>query len=202
MLLRLDADKPDKKRLHIVIDCLISGGIIIYPTDTVYTMGCDINNIDAHERICKLKGIKLKESNLSIVCYDLSHLTDYALPIETSTYRVMKKALPGPFTFILKANKQVSKLYGHSKATIGFRIPNHNIPRSIVAELGRPILSASIKNEDAIIEYIPDPEQIHDIYGDNIDIVIDGGWGGIIASTIVDFSDRQPVILREGVGVL
>lgn len=202
MYIQINDENPSDYHIQQVVECLKQGGIIIYPTDAVYTMGCDIQNIKAHERLCALKGIKLKDSNFSIVCHDHSHLSDFTLPLDNPTFRLLKATLPGPFTYILNANKSVSKYYGHPKNTIGFRIPDHPIPRAIVQALGRPILSATIKNEHDIVEYIADPEEIYQLYNQKVDMVINGGWCGLEATTIVDCSQGTPVIVREGLGIL
>jgi tRNA threonylcarbamoyl adenosine modification protein (Sua5/YciO/YrdC/YwlC family) len=200
MLLRIDAEKPDERRIKQVVDCLKGGGVIIYPTDTVYTLGCDISNPKAYEKICKLKGIKPNKANFSIVCYDLSHISDFTLNLPSPTYKFMRSALPGPYTFILRANKYVQKIFGYKKAEIGIRVPNHNVPREIVKQLGNPILSASIKHEDKILEYITDPEELFHQYNGIVDIVIDGGIGSNIPSTVINFTESEPFLVREGLG--
>jgi tRNA threonylcarbamoyl adenosine modification protein (Sua5/YciO/YrdC/YwlC family) len=201
MLLRIDENKPDDRRIKMVVDCLKSGGIIIYPTDAVYTLGCDIMNVKAHQFLCDLKGIKFKESNFSMVCDSLSNINDYASPIDNPTFRVLKNCLPGPFTFILNANKIVSKIYGHTKNSIGYRIPNHKIPIEIVKQLGNPILSATIKIADAV-EYLSDPDEIFEYFQNEVDIIIDGGKGGLVPSTIVDCTSGTPIITRQGLGII
>ncbi len=181
--------------------CLQNGGIIIYPTDTVYTLGCDLTHRSAYEKLCKLKDLKPNKANFSIVCYDLSHISDYTLGVSNACFKLMKRSLPGPYTFILPANHTIAKIYGYSKKTIGIRVPANNIARSIVDALGAPILSASIKNEDTMLEYITDPQEIYEIYDGTVDIVIDGGPGGNVASTIIDYTSLEPVLVREGKGV-
>lgn len=202
MLIKIYPENPNEKAIQQVVDVLKKGGIIIYPTDTVYGMGCDITNSKAIERICKIKGIKPEKANFSFVCYDLSHISDFTKPIDNETYRVLKKALPGPFTFILNANKNVPKLLSSNKKTVGIRVPDNSIARSIVQILGNPIISTSIHDEDEIIEYSTDPELIHEKYQDLVDIVIDGGYGDNQASTIVDCSEGEFEVLREGKGNL
>ena len=189
MLLKIHPDNPELRKIMMAVDCLKKGGVIIYPTDTVYGLGCDIYNSNAVERICKIKGMNPKKANLSILCSDFSHLSDFTSPIETSIFRVMKKALPGPFTFILKANSNVPKIFKHKKNTVGIRIPESNIAREIVKELGSPIVTTTIHDTDEIIAYTTDPEIIYDRYKNIVDIVIDGGFGNNMPSTIVDCSE-------------
>ena len=202
MLLKIYPENPNPRAIEQVVEVLKRGGIIIYPTDTVYGMGCDISNQKAIERICKLRGINPAKANLSFVCYDLSHISDYIKPIDTSTYRVIKKALPGPFTFIFNANNNVPKLLSSNKKTVGIRVPDNNIARCIVKELGHPILSTSIHDDDEIMEYSTDPELIHEKYEDRVDLVIDGGYGDNEPSTVVDCTSGDFEILRQGKGVL
>ena len=202
MLLRINPDKPNFEEIAQVVTCLRDGGVVIYPTDTVYGMGCDINKQRAVERVCKIKGIDPEKANFSFVCSDLSHLSDFTKPINTATYKVMKKALPGPFTFILEANNNVPKLFKSKKKTVGIRIPNNIICLEIVKQLGNPIMSTSIHDEDDIIEYTTDPELIHEKYKDIVDIVIAGGYGNNEASTIVDCTQNDFTIIRQGLGVL
>ena len=202
MLLKIHPDNPSPNRIKTVVECLKKGGIIIYPTDTVYGLGCDIYNQKAVRRICKIKGIKPEKANFSFICCDLSHLSDFTKNVETPTYKLMKKALPGAFTFILNANNKVPKLFKSNKKTVGIRIPDNNIARQIVKELGNPILSTSIYDDDEIIEYTTDPELIHERYKDIVDIVINGGFGSNEASTILDCTNYEPKIIRQGKGVL
>ena len=202
MLLRINPDKPNFEEIAQVVTCLRDGGVVIYPTDTVYGMGCDINKQRAVERVCKIKGIDPEKANFSFVCSDLSHLSDFTKPINTATYKVMKKALPGPFTFILEANNNVPKLFKSKKKTVGIRIPNNIICLETVKQLGNPIMSTSIHDEDDIIEYTTDPELIHEKYKDIVDIVIAGGYGNNEASTIVDCTQNDFTIICQGLGVL
>jgi len=188
------------RKIQHVVDCLRKGGIVIYPTDTVYAMGCDINSKKALERICKLKGIKPEKSNLSIICSDLSQLSEYTIQLDNSMFRTMKKALPGAYTFILKANNTVPKLFKNNKRTIGVRVPDNNIVQAIVAELGNPILTTSLKTNDDIIEYPTDPIDIHDEYEKIVDMIVDGGMGGLTGSTVVNWTGNEPEIVREGLG--
>ncbi len=202
MLLKIYPENPNEKSVQQVVDVLKKGGIIIYPTDTVYGLGCDITNSRAIERICRIKGIKPDKANFSFVCHDLSHITDYTKPIDNETYRILKKALPGPFTFIFNANKKVPKLLSSNKKTVGIRVPDNNIARAIVEMLGNPIISTSIHDDDEIMEYSTDPELIHEKYEEIVDLVIDGGYGDNEPSTIVDCSTGDFEILRQGKGKL
>lgn len=202
MLLRINPYNIDDRLISQVVKCLKKGGVIIYPTDTVYTLGCDLTHRDAYERVCKLKDIKDKKANFSIVCYDLSHISDFTNSVPTPVYKMMKRSLPGPYTFILNGNQYLSKIYGYNKKTVGIRVPDNPIARAIVDELGAPILSASIKNDDTILEYITDPQEIYELYDHKVDIVIDGGIGGNIPSTIIDYTGEEPFLLREGAGPL
>lgn len=202
MLIKIYPENPNEKVIQQVVDVLTKGGIIIYPTDTVYGMGCDISNSKAIEKICKIRGIKPEKANFSFICYDLSHISDFTRQIDNETYRVIKKALPGPFTFIFNANKNVPKLLSSNKKTVGIRVPDNNIARSIVKMLGNPIISTSIHDDDEIIEYSTDPELIHEKYEDIVDLVIDGGYGDNEPSTIVDCSEGEFEIIRQGKGDL
>ena len=200
MLLRIYPENPNPKEIKKVVDCLKNGGVIIYPTDTVYGIGCDVNNKKAMERVCRIKGLDLKKHNLSFVCYDLSHIAAFTKQLTTSTYKLMKKTLPGPYTFILEANNSIPKLFKNSKKEIGIRIPDNNIPREIVKELGNPIATTSVKDKDMLIEYSTDPELIYEHFNKLVDIVIDGGYGEAIPSTIVDCTNNNPEIIRAGKG--
>ena len=200
MLLRIYPKNPNPKEIKKVVDCLKNGGVIIYPTDTVYGIGCDVNNKKAMERVCRIKGLDLKKHNLSFVCYDLSHIAAFTKQLTTSTYKLMKKTLPGPYTFILEANNSIPKLFKNSKKEIGIRIPDNNIPREIVKELGNPIATTSVKDKDMLIEYSTDPELIYEHFNKLVDIVIDGGYGEAIPSTIVDCTNNTPEIIRKGKG--
>ncbi len=202
MLLRINPNKPNFEEIEQVVNCLRDGGVVIYPTDTVYGIGCDIHKQRAVERVCKIKGINPEKANFSFICHDLSHLSDFTKPISTGTYKVMKKALPGPFTFILEANNSVPKLFKSTKKTVGIRIPENLICREIVKHLGNPIMSTSVHDDDEIIEYTTDPEMIHERYKDIVDIVIAGGYGNTEASTVVDCSDGDFEIIRQGMGIL
>lgn len=202
MLLRINPTKPNDSEISQVVTCLLDGGIIIYPTDTVYGMGCDINKQRAVERVCKLKNIDPEKANFSFVCSDLSHLSDFTKPISTSTYKLMKKALPGPFTFVLEGNNSVPKLFKSKRKTVGIRIPNNTICLEIVRKLGHPIMSTSVHDDDELLDYTTDPEQIYEKYKNKVDIVIAGGYGNIEPSTVVDCTTDDFEILRQGMGVL
>jgi tRNA threonylcarbamoyl adenosine modification protein (Sua5/YciO/YrdC/YwlC family) len=203
MLLRLNEKNISDSTVFQIVDCLRNGGIIIYPTDTVYALGCDITQTRAIERICKLKGIKPEKSNFSFVCSDLSHLSEFTKAIPNHVFRVMKKALPGPYTFILEANFNVPKLLKHNKKTVGIRVPDNAICKEIIEELGNPLISTSLHDSsDDILEYFSDPEVIHQQYGDVVDIVVDGGFGNIYPSTVLDCSGPTIEVVREGSGSL
>lgn len=202
MLLRLYNENPNPREVRKVVEVLRNGGIIIYPTDTVYGLGCDITNPKAVEKVARFKGVKIEKANFSFICSDLSHLSDYTRPISNSVFKLIKKSLPGPFTFILEANNNVPKYFKGKKKTVGIRIPDNNIIRQIIYELGNPILSTSIYDEDEILEYLTDPELIYEKYKDIADIVIDGGYGELTPSTIIDCSKDEIEIIREGKGEL
>ncbi len=200
MLLKIYPENPNPRAIRQIVECLQDGGVIIYPTDTIYGIGCDIFKQKSIEKVVNIVGKNKKKSSLSFICYDLSHLSDFSKPIENNIFKVMKKVLPGPYTFILGANNNVPKLLQSNKKTIGIRIPDNNIIREIVRELEHPILSTSIKDDDEIIEYTTDPELIYEKYGDLVDIVIDGGFGFNVPSTVVDCTSGTIEILREGKG--
>jgi tRNA threonylcarbamoyl adenosine modification protein (Sua5/YciO/YrdC/YwlC family) len=202
MILKIHPQNPEQRKVDQVIDCLRDGGVIIYPTDTVYGIGCDIYNQKAVERICRIRNIDRKKANFSFICYDLSHLSDFARNVDTATYKLMKKAFPGPFTFVLQAKNTVPDLFKSKKKTVGIRIPDNNIAREIVNRLGNPIMSASVHDEDEVIEYTTNPELIHEKYEDMVDMVIDGGFGDNHVSTVIDCSNSSADILRQGKGIL
>ncbi|MCG3168076.1 MAG: putative protein YciO [Bacteroidia bacterium] len=202
MILKIHPQNPEQRKIDQVIDCLRDGGVIIYPTDTVYGIGCDIYNTKAVERICRIRNIDRKKANFSFVCYDLSHLSDFARNVDTPTYKLMKKAFPGPFTFVLQAKNSVPDLFRSKKKTVGIRIPDNNIAREIVNRLGNPIMSASVHDEDDVIEYTTNPELIHEKYEDMVDMVIDGGFGDNHVSTVIDCSNGSAEIIRQGKGIL
>ncbi|SHN22308.1 tRNA threonylcarbamoyl adenosine modification protein, Sua5/YciO/YrdC/YwlC family [Cyclobacterium lianum] len=198
--IKIYPENPDPRRIQQVVEVLKQGGVIIYPTDTIYGMGCDIFNQKAIERISLIKGVKPKKQNFSFICYDLSNISEYTRALSTPVFKMMKKALPGPFTFILDANNKVPKMLNSKKKTVGIRVPDHNIPRTLVKELGQPILTTSIRDEDDVIEYSTDPELIYEKFKDLVDVVIDGGYGNNVASTVVDCTADQIEVLREGLG--
>lgn len=202
MLIKIYPENPNPKAIEEVVEVLKKGGIIIYPTDTIYGLGCDITNQKAVEKICRLRGIKPEKANFSFICSDLRHISDYVKPIDTATFRVLKKALPGPFTFIFNASNNVPKLLSSKKKTVGIRVPDNDIAREIVKLLGNPILSTSIRDDDEVIEYSTDPELIHEKYEDSVDLVIDGGYGDNEPSTVVDCTSGTFEIIREGKGDL
>jgi tRNA threonylcarbamoyl adenosine modification protein (Sua5/YciO/YrdC/YwlC family) len=194
-------ENPNPKEIDKVVKVLREGGLIIYPTDTVYGLGCDITNTKALEKIARIKNIKLVNSNFSFVCNDLSNLSDYVKQIDTPTYKILKRALPGPYTFILPGNNNLPKAFKNKK-TVGIRVPDNPIIREIVESLGNPIVSTSIRDEDDVIEYTTDPELIYEKWKDKVDIVIDGGYGGNQPSTVIDLSKDEIEIIREGKGSL
>lgn len=197
--IKIYEDKPNEAAIKKVVDVLKSGGLVIYPTDTVYGLGCDITNTKALERIAKIKGIKLEKANFSFVCSDLSNLSDYVKQIDTSTFKILKRTLPGPYTFILPGNNDLPKEF-RKKKTVGIRIPDNNIALEIVKLLGNPIVSTSIHDDDEVLEYSTDPELIFEKWQHLVDLVIDGGYGDNVGSTIIDLSGYEPVVLREGKG--
>ena len=194
-------DKPNDAAVKKVVEVLRLGGLVIYPTDTVYGLGCDITNTKALERIAKIKGIKLDKANFSFVCSDLSNISDYVKQIDTSTFKMLKRALPGPYTFILPGNNNLPKEF-KKKTTVGIRVPDNNIAIAIVRMLGNPIVSTSIHDQDEVLEYSTDPELIFEKWQNLVDVVIDGGYGDNVGSTIIDLSGFEPVVIREGKGSL
>lgn len=204
MIIKIHPDNPDERNIQRVVDCLQDGGIVIYPTDTVYGIGCDITNQQAVEKILRFKDINLKKTNLSFICYDMSHVSDYVRPMSNDVYKLMKHNLPGPFTFILNANSNVPKLFRANKKTVGVRIPDNKIIREVVRVLGNPILSTSVKGygDEEEIEYIREPELIEERHSHIADIIIDGGLGGYEGSTVVDCTTGEYDILRQGKGIL
>ena len=192
---------PNEAAIKKVVDVLKNGGLVIYPTDTVYGLGCDITNTKALERIAKIKGVKLEKANFSFICSDLSHISDYVKQIDTATFKILKRALPGPYTFILPGNNNLPKEF-KKKTTVGIRVPNNAIALEIVRQLGNPIVSTSIHDEDAVLEYSTDPELIFEKWQNLVDMVIDGGYGDNMGSTIIDLSGFEPVVIREGKGSL
>ena len=202
MLIKLYDENPNPKDILKIVEILRDGGVIIYPTDTIYGIGCDITKPKAVDRVARIKNVKPEKADFSFIFYDLSNISDYCKPIPNGIFKLMKKNLPGPFTFILNANSNIPKLFRSTKKNIGIRIPQNNIIREIVRELGNPILSTSVRDKDTITEYTTDPELIHEKYGDLVDLVIDGGFGGNIPSTVIDCLGNEPVITRQGKGNL
>lgn len=198
MLLKLYNENPNRKEIDKVVNILRDGGLIIYPTDTVYAIGCDAMNVRAVEKVCKIKGLNPVKNNLSIICYDLSGISEYA-KMDNVTFKLLKKNLPGPFTFILKTTSSLPKIYKDRK-TVGVRVPDNNIIREIVHALGNPIMTTSLNNHHESSEYLTDPELIDEEYGKSVDLIIDGGYGGVEASTIIDCVEDEPVIVRQGKG--
>lgn len=199
--IKIYENKPNEAAIAKVVKILRDGGLIIYPTDTVYGLGCDITNTKALERIAKIKGIKLEKANFSFICHDLSNLSDYVRQIDTATFKILKRALPGPYTFILPGNNNLPKEF-KKKTTVGIRIPDNAIALEIVKLLGNPIVSTSIRDEDDVIEYTTDPELIFEKWQNLVDLVIDGGYGDNVGSTIIDLSGDEPNVIREGKGNL
>jgi tRNA threonylcarbamoyl adenosine modification protein (Sua5/YciO/YrdC/YwlC family) len=199
MLLQLHPVNPQPRNIGMIVECLLDGGVIIYPTDTIYGLGCDIFQRGAIERICRIKQVDPAKAQLSFICYDLSDLSNYAKSISTPVYRLLKNRLPGPYTFILPASKQVPKILKSRKDTIGLRIPDNVIARSLIRELGHPILSSSLPGD--MVEDYTDPEIMEEKFKNLVDIVVDGGIGGILPSTVVDCTGEEPVVLRKGLGV-
>ena len=200
MLIRIHPKNPEPRKIYKVIQCLKDGGVIIYPTDTVYGIGCDFTNKNAIERICKLKKINTKKQQFSFVCYDLSDIAKYTKSLSTPSFKIMKNNLPGPYTFILHANSKIPKFFKNKKKEVGIRVPHCNISRNIVKGLKNPIVSTSLKDEDTIIEYASNPEHIYDIFKKKVDMVIDGGFLGNTPSTVIDLTSNQPKIIRKGKG--
>lgn len=201
MLLRINPDKPDDASVRKAAEILREGGLIIYPTDTVYGIGCDITQTKALEKLCRLKGITLEKSNFSIICHDLSHLSDFTRPISTTVFRVLKKALPGPYTFILEANNAVPKIFQSKKKTVGIRVPKNPIVQSIVQSLGNPIVSSSLHDaDDEMMDYYADPDLIYEKFKDKVDAVVNGGYGNLQASTVIDVTKGDFEVVREGLG--
>lgn len=198
LYVRMHPDNPSERHVRQIVDILKDGGVIIYPTDTVYGIGCDITKPRAVERVALLKGIKPEKANFSFIVYDMSHLSDYVKPLDNNVFKMMKRNLPGPFTFILEANNNVPKILKSNRKTVGIRIPDNNIIREIVKVLGNPILTTSLKDNDEVIEYTTDPELIYEDYENLVDAVVDGGYGGNVASTVIDCTGDEPEIIRMG----
>lgn len=202
MLIKLYEEGTNPKDLKLISDCLNDGGLIIYPTDTVYAIGCDIKSRSGIERVARIKKIKAEKANFSFVFYDLSQISEYTRQFDTRTFKLLKRNLPGPFTFILEANNSIPKLFKNKKKTLGIRIPNNNICRQVVNFFGHPIISTSVHDEDEVIEYTTDPELIYEKYNNQVDLIIDGGFGNNEASTVVDLTSGEAEIIRQGIGIL
>lgn len=200
MLLRIHPENPQERLINQVVECLENDGVIIYPTDTIYAIGCDIESKKAFEHICRIKNVKPNKVNFSFICSDLSHISDYTLNLSTPVYKLMKRYLPGPYTFILKANNNIPKMFKNNKKTVGIRVPDNRITLEIVKKLGRPLLSTSLHSDDEITEYLTDPEEIQDKYEKLVDMVVDGGAGGMEPSTILDCTGDEVEVIRYGKG--
>ncbi len=200
VFLPIHPQNPEPRKISQVVDLLKQGGIIIYPTDTIYGIGCDLMNRKSIERLCKITDVKPQKLDLSFICNDLSHISEFVKRIDTPIFKILKKSLPGPFTYIFESSTKVPKILNVNKKTVGIRIPDHSIPRDLVAQLGNPLITTSIKDEDAIKEYTTDPQEIYQDFKNKVDLVIDGGPGGNVPSTVVDFTGSQPEIRRIGLG--
>lgn len=199
-LLSIHPINPEPRKINRVIEVLQKGGVIVYPTDTIYGIGCDLINKRAVERLCDIEGVKPQKMNLSFICNDLSHISEYVRNLQTPEFKILKRLLPGPFTFIFESNSNVPKILGVNKKTVGIRIPDHRIPLEIVKLLGNPLITSSIKDDDALKEYTTDPEEIYEDFKYKVDLVINGGMGGNVPSTIVDFTEIEPIVVRQGLG--
>jgi tRNA threonylcarbamoyl adenosine modification protein (Sua5/YciO/YrdC/YwlC family) len=198
--IKIHPHNPEVRKIHRVVEALRKGGVIIYPTDTIYGIGCDLMHKKAVERVCAIMGVKPQKMDLSFICYDLSHISEYVRGLETPVFKLLKKALPGPYTFILESSSKVPKILEANKKTVGIRIPDHAIPREIVRELGNPLITSSIKDDDKIKTYTTDPEEIYEDFKHSVDIVIDGGAGNNIPSTVVDCTGPELTIIRKAAG--
>jgi len=199
-LLKIHPQNPEARKINHVVEVLKRGGIVIYPTDTIYGIGCDLMNRKSIERLCQIMNIKPQKLDLSFICNDLSHISEFVHRIDTPVFKLLKKSLPGPYTFILESSTRVPKILNVNKKTVGIRIPDHNIPRMLVQQLANPLITTSIKDDDLIKEYTTDPEEIYEDFKHLVDIVIDGGAGGNIPSTVVDCTGNEIVIVRQGLG--
>ncbi len=197
--IKIFPENPNPKEVKKAVDILRKGGLVIYPTDTIYGLGCDITNTKALEKIARIKGVKLDKANWSFICADLSNLSDYVRQIDTRTFKILKRALPGPYTFILPGNSKLPKEF-KKKKTVGIRVPDNSITKALVEALGNPIISTSIHDDDEMLEYMTDPELIYEKWKNLVELVIDGGYGDNIPSTVVDLSEGEPQIIREGKG--
>jgi len=198
VLLKIYNDNPNN--IDKVVSVLRNGGIVIFPTDTIYALGCDSTNARALERLAKIKGVKLQKANFSLLCADLSHLSKYTSPINNAIFKLMKKVLPGPYTFILPAGRDIPNLFLRKKKTVGIRVPDNNIVREIIKELGNPLVSTSVHDDDEIVEYTTDPELMHERYENQVELVVDGGYGQNVPSTILDCTEHEPELIRQGAG--
>lgn len=199
-LLKIHPENPEQRKIDQVVEVLRNGGIVIYPTDTIYGIGCDIFNQRAVERVCQIKGVKADKTQLSFICEDISHISEYVRNISTPVFKVMKKSLPGPFTFLLHSSSKVPKIINAKKKTVGIRVPDHNIPHMLVKQLGNPIITTSVHDEDDVLEYTTDPELIYEKFHKLVDIVIDGGYGNNIPSTVIDCTGDMMEVVRHGAG--
>lgn len=202
MLLAIHPKDPEPRKIKAVVEKLLDGGVVICPTDTVYAFVCSSHSARAIEEVARLKGVKPQKADLSLICQDLSQLSTYAKAIDTAAFRIMKKALPGPYTFIVPASNEIPKLFKNNKRTVGIRVPDHPIPQALVKELGHALVVASVHDPDKLVDYTTDPERIDEHIGYQVDMVIDGGIGGLQGSTVIDLSNGDPVVLREGKGEL
>lgn len=201
VILKIHPDNPNPREMEQAVRMLQKGGLIVFPTDTIYAIGCAASNTKGLEQVCRLMGKKPEKANLSLLCSDLSHLTDYTLPVDNMVYRLMKQCLPGPYTFILNANNNIPRIFKqHSKKTVGIRVPNHQIVAMLIEKLGEPLISSSVHSDDVVEEYITDPELIHERFDGKVDAVIDGGYGGNQPSTVLDCTGEEIILLREGKG--
>ena len=198
--LKIHPLNPEPRKINRACEALSKAGIIIYPTDTIYGIGCDLMNRRAVERLCQILDMKPQKLNLSFICHDLSHISEYVKRVDTHEFKILKKALPGPFTFIFESSTKVPKILDVNKKTVGIRIPDHEIPLAIVKTLGNPLITSSIKDDDEIVEYTTNPEEIYEDFKNKVDLIIDGGSGGNVPSTIVDFTSGQPIVTRNGLG--
>lgn len=200
MLLRISPNNIEWRKIQQIAEVLKEGGIIIYPTDTIYGLGCDIKNQKAVEKICRLRNLDYKTANLSFICKDIGQISKYTKAIDNQTFKALKRNLPGAFTFILPSNNEVPKLFKNKKRTVGVRVPDHAVPLAIVEELGRPILTTSLRSDDEILEYHTDPQQIYEDFKDKVDIFIDSGYGSNMPSTVINLTGGEPEMIRQGMG--
>jgi tRNA threonylcarbamoyl adenosine modification protein (Sua5/YciO/YrdC/YwlC family) len=200
--LKIHPQNPEARKINRVVELLRKGGVIVYPTDTIYGIGCDLMNRRSVERLCQILGIKPQKLDLSFICNDLSHISEYVKRIDTPVFKLLKQSLPGPFTFLFESSSNVPKILDVNKKTVGIRIPDHPIPREIVKLLGNPLITSSIKDDDTIKEYTTDPEKIYEDFKHKVDLVIDGGPGGNVPSTVIDFTENEPKLVRQGLGTI